>query len=158
MHYGVVAGLVLFGATLPRQGLSTVAMGELHLSPEIRIAVLQIADSRASPEHADILVIGVRKRISIVTDNPQVRDTEVRQLNPANCATLTALNGNSTTEPSDRFDVRLNAAGRTADERRQLENAILAAFATSREVRLYVSGSGCSSAGARLLEGIRVLN
>ena len=62
----------------------------------------------------------------------------------------------------DVIDVQLDVAGRSAEEQRQLLNAINLAFMTQRNVRFYVRDDLCSTAGTssrlRIAVGVQVLN
>ena len=135
-----------------------------QLSPDMRIVVLEAG---ATP---DTLRLGVRKRNMLVYNmsllpeypdqiNSETLDTQILNFNPAACTHLqSAYLSSGTAAPTlyDVFDLQLNPASRSADEQRQFLNAVLASFATSRNVRLYVRNDLCSSSGGRVVAGITV--
>lgn len=139
-------------------GLSSVASAGSQLSPEVRIVVLLAG---ATP---NTLRLGVRKRNMLTYPQPvldsETLDTEIFGFNPATCAQLQmsvgAYSGSSTPTLIDYFDIQLNAASRSAEEYRQLLNAVLVSFMTSRNVRLYVRDDLCASSGGRVAAGIVV--
>jgi hypothetical protein len=136
-------------------GVSSVASAGSQLSPVVRIVVLEVG---VTP---DTLRLGVRKRLMHQYPNGtidgEVLDTEVLNFNPATCTSLQAgFNGNSTGEPTDYFDIQLNAPGRSAEDQRRLLNMILLSFMTGRSVRLYVRDDLCTNSGGRVAAGIAV--
>jgi hypothetical protein len=138
-------------------GLSSVASAGSQLSPEVRIVVLQVG---ATP---NTLRLGVRKRLMhnypAGSIDSEVLDTEVLNFNPAGCGDLQALyqaSGAEAPTAYDYFDIQLTAASRSAEEYRQLLNAVLVSFMTSRNVRLYVRDNLCGSSGGRVAAGIFV--
>lgn len=62
----------------------------------------------------------------------------------------------------DVIDVQLDAPGRSAEEQRQLLNAVNLAFMTGRDIRFYLRDDLCSTAGTssrlRVASGVQVLN
>jgi hypothetical protein len=138
-------------------GVSSVASAGSQLSPVVRIVVLEVG---VTP---DTLRLGVRKRLMHQYPNGtidgEVLDTEVLNFNPATCTDLQVRYvGNGAAAPIlyDYFDIQLNTASRSTEERRQLLNAVLVSFMTSRNVRLYVRDDLCSSSGGRVAAGIRL--
>jgi hypothetical protein len=138
-------------------GLSSVASAGSQESPRVRIVVLEVG---ATP---NTLRLGVRKRLThnypAGTIDPEVLDTEVLNFNPAGCSDLQAgfiASGAAAPTLYDYFDLQLNAASRSAEEQRQLLNAVLLSFTTSRNVGLYVRDDLCGSSGGRVAAGIVV--
>lgn len=86
-------------------------------------------------------------RIQYATDS----STEFKNHNPAGC-----------TVGPDVFDVQLDVADRSAEEQRQLLNAINLAFMTNRNIKFFVRDDLCSTAGTssqlRIVTGVQVLN
>jgi len=62
----------------------------------------------------------------------------------------------------DVIDVQLDVPGRSAEEQRQLLNAVNLAFMTRRNIRFYIRDDLCSTAGTssrlRVAVGVQVLN
>jgi len=136
-------------------GLSSVASAGSEQSPEMRIVILEAG---VTP---DTLRLGVRKRHMLIYPQPvldsETLDTEILNFNPASCTQLQSgyvASGAAAPTNYDVFDVQLNAAARSTEEQRQLLNAVLVSFTTSRKVRLYVRNDLCSSSGARVVAGI----
>jgi len=92
--------------------------------------------------------------------NSETLDTEILEFNPATCTqlqmSLNGFSGNSTSTLIDYFDIQLGATSRSAEEQRQLLNAVLVSFMTSRSVQLYVRDNLCSSTNGRVAAGILV--
>jgi hypothetical protein len=139
-------------------GLSTAAWAGSELSPVVRIVVLEAG---VTP---NTLRLGVRKRNMLNYPDPaqlnsETLDTEILNFNPASCTQLQfgyVASGAAVPTQYDVFDVQLNPAGRTAEEQRQLLNAVLASFVDSNDVQLYVRDDLCTSSGGRVVAGIVV--
>ena len=131
-------------------GLSPAGLAGSQLSPTVRIVVFEAG---ATP---NTLRLGVRKSL-MLNDDLVTLNTEVLDFNPATCTSLQAgFNGNSTSEPTDYFDIQLNAPGRSAEDQRRLLSTILFSFMTGRSVRLYVRDDLCTNSGGRVAAGIAV--
>ena len=137
-------------------GVSSVASAGSQLSPAVRIVVLDVGTT------PNTLRLGVRKRLMHnypSSADSEVLDTEVLNFNPAVCTDLQVRYiGNGAAAPAlyDYFDIQLGAASRSVEEQRQLLNAVLVSFMTSRSVGLNVRDDLCSSSNGRVVSGIVV--
>jgi len=147
MRRSLASALVIFASLS-----STAALASGAWSPAVRIFGIEVL------ENSNAVRLALRYSLQRRTQTDYLPWFD---FNPGSCPRLTTrwdFAGDNGNEDTQFVDVALDVPGRSATEQQQILNEIFAAFATSRNVKLFVRDDSCTAIGGRVASGITVVN